>query len=335
MYNCYTPRVATKTQVSTLQTNSEIQAQRKKDDTGPSPARSESFRMDGRAYNQLRPVFIDLNTASGSAYLEMEHTKVLVAVYGPKARQDVEFSDEGKLICDFRYSPFALRARRPTGKEKGGREGGREGGGGGGGGPQRDEERAASRTVSQALEASVQLAKLPKSVVEVFVLVLQTDGGEVGAAISCASLALAEAGIELFGLVASCEVVAFTPSEGKREWRVRVDPTAAEEGGEEGGREGGKEGGVVGLALMPVSGEVTQVWQKGRLDTRGSERALEMAADGARMVHALMRKRLLTYMEQEGGGEGGWGGLGEMTRDDRAMRAQDEKHPESVDGDVK
>jgi ribonuclease PH len=52
----------------------------------------------------------------------MEHTKVLVAVYGPKARQDVEFSDEGKLRCDFRYSPFALRARRQTGKEKGGRD---------------------------------------------------------------------------------------------------------------------------------------------------------------------------------------------------------------------
>jgi hypothetical protein len=32
----------------------------------------------------------------------------------------------------------------------------------------------------QALESSVQLSKLPKSVIEVYVMVLQADGGELG-----------------------------------------------------------------------------------------------------------------------------------------------------------
>ncbi len=237
--------------------------------------------------------------ASGSAYLELEHTKVLVAVYGPKPRQDVEFSEDGKLLCDFRYAPFA----RPAGghrrrKERGGREGG------GGGGPQ-EEERAASQVIAQALEASVQLAKLPKSVIEIYVSVLQADGGEVGAAITCASLALAEAGIELFGLVASGVVVATaraSPPGGKRGgWSVHLDPTATEEEGD-GVREG--EGGVLGLALMPASGEVTQLWQEGRLDGTAMERALEIATDGALMMHAMMRKRLLKSV---GGGEGGRG----------------------------
>jgi len=41
--------------------------------------------------------------ASGSAYVEVDHTKVICAVYGPKPRQDVGFSEEGKLLCDFRY----------------------------------------------------------------------------------------------------------------------------------------------------------------------------------------------------------------------------------------
>jgi hypothetical protein len=41
--------------------------------------------------------------ASGSGYVEMDHTKVLCAVYGPKPRQDVSFSERGKLLCDFRY----------------------------------------------------------------------------------------------------------------------------------------------------------------------------------------------------------------------------------------
>lgn len=236
--------------------------------------------------------------ASGSAYLELEHTKVLVAVYGPKPRQDVEFSEDGKLLCDFRYAPFARRGGRlRQRKERGGREGG------GGGGPQ-EEERAASQLIAQALEASVQLAKLPKSVIEIYVSVLQADGGEVGAAITCASLALADAGIELFGLVASSVVVATTtaslPGDKKGGWNVHLDPTATEEEGD-GVREG--EGGVLGLALMPTSGEVTQLWQSGRLDGTAMERALEIATDGALMVHAMMRKRLLKYMgDQEGGG---------------------------------
>jgi len=241
--------------------------------------------------------------ASGSAYLELEHTKVLVAVYGPKPRQDVEFSEDGKLLCDFRYAPFArLVGGHRQKKERGGRDGG------GGGGPQQEEERAASQVIAQALEASAQLAKLPKSVIEIYVSVLQADGGEVGAAITCASLALADAGIELFGLVASCGVVAAAtaPSSGggRGGWRVHLDPTATEEE-DEGGREG--EGGVLGLALMPASGEVTQLWQEGRLDGTAMERALEVATDGALMVHAMMRKRLLKAVVSAagGGGEGG------------------------------
>ena len=253
-------------------------------------------------HSRLLPPSLPSSQASGSAYLELEHTKVLVAVYGPKPRQDVEFSEDGKLLCDFRYAPFArLSGGHRQKKERGGRDGG------GGGGLQQEEERAASQVIAQALEASVQLAKLPKSVIEIYVSVLQADGGEVGAAITCTSLALADAGIELFGLVASCVVVATaTPPPlskgGRGGWSVHLDPTATEEE-DEGGREG--EGGVVGLALMPASGEVTQLWQEGRLDGTAMERALEVATDGALMVHAMMRKRLLKSVVSGGGGGGG------------------------------
>ena len=213
-----------------------------------------------------------------------------MAVYGPKPRQDVQFSESGKLLCDFRYAPFSRKHA----------EGGGGGGGRGGGGAQEDE-RAASLLVAQALEASVQLAKLPKSVIEIYVSVLQADGGEMNAAITCASLALADAGIELFGLVAACTVAAEASSSTAV---LRLDPTAGEERGEGGG------GGVLGLALMPVSGEVTQLRQEGRFDGKTMEKALEVATDGALMVHAMMRKRLLTWLGGQGGGGGGGGGGG-------------------------
>lgn len=52
----------------------------------------------------------------------------------------------------------------------------------------------------------VQVHRLTKSVVGVHVMVLQADGGELAVATTCASMALADAGIELYDLVASCSV---------------------------------------------------------------------------------------------------------------------------------
>lgn len=61
--------------------------------------------------------------------------------------------------------------------------------------------------MQQALEASVQLHLFPKAAVDVFCIVLEAAGGEVAAAITAASLALADAGIPLYDLVPACAVV--------------------------------------------------------------------------------------------------------------------------------
>jgi exosome complex component MTR3 len=69
------------------------------------------------------------------------------------------------------------------------------------------EEKELSMLMVQALEVSLRLETFPKSEIDVFVLVLEESGGMVGAAITAASLALADAGIEMYDLVASCSVV--------------------------------------------------------------------------------------------------------------------------------
>lgn len=51
-----------------------------------------------------------------------------------------------------------------------------------------------------------QVHRLTKSVVDIHVMVLQADGGELAVATTCASMALADAGIELYDLVTSCSV---------------------------------------------------------------------------------------------------------------------------------
>lgn len=61
------------------------------------------------------------------------------------------------------------------------------------------------------------------AVVDIFVTVLQNDGSAVEAGITCASLALADAGIEMYDMVAACAVgvtgsqtlVDYTDEEGK------------------------------------------------------------------------------------------------------------------------
>jgi exosome complex component MTR3 len=71
---------------------------------------------------------------------------------------------------------------------------------------QTDDERELSLLLQQTLEASVRLDLLTKSTVDMYVTVLASDGGVTGAAVVCASLALANASIELFDLVSACTV---------------------------------------------------------------------------------------------------------------------------------
>src|SRR5690242_8762424 len=81
------------------------------------------------------------------------------------------------------------------------------------------EEKEYSELILQALEGSVILERYPKSVIDIYILVLEEDGGKfkvkntkellgsLGAAITCASLALINGGIETYDFVSCCSVV--------------------------------------------------------------------------------------------------------------------------------
>lgn len=57
------------------------------------------------------------------------------------------------------------------------------------------------------LEAAVLLHTFPKSNVDVYCLILESGGSDLAVCISAASLALADAGIEMTDLVSACSVV--------------------------------------------------------------------------------------------------------------------------------
>lgn len=90
-------------------------------------------------------------------------------------------------MCDLKFAPFAqdLRRERRQGLD----------------------EKQLAILVRQAVTPSIRLDLYPKSVIDINVMVLESGGGALGAAITSASLALADAGIELFDLMSACSVV--------------------------------------------------------------------------------------------------------------------------------
>ncbi|KAF8396559.1 hypothetical protein HHK36_018183 [Tetracentron sinense] len=63
-----------------------------------------------------------------------------------------------------------------------------------------------SSMLHKALEGAIILETFPKTTVDVFALVLESGGSDLPVVISCASLALADAGIMMFDLVTSVSV---------------------------------------------------------------------------------------------------------------------------------
>ncbi|KAJ3252078.1 Exosome complex component MTR3 [Boothiomyces macroporosus] len=144
-----------------------------------------SFTKRERPLDNIRPLYFDLGTipqASGSAFIEAGSMKIICAVYGPKQIS----KNQGVLNCDFKFAPFSRLERRGYAKD--------------------EQEKDFSLVLEQALTPAIQLENLPKSKLDLYVTVLESDGtfASLAGAITCASLALANAGIAMYDLVTGC-----------------------------------------------------------------------------------------------------------------------------------
>jgi ribonuclease PH len=137
-----------------------------------------------------------VTSAAGSAYYECGATKVVCAVYGPMPCVKTQSFDRGTLVCEFSFAPFAT-APREDGKAR--RRGRTD-----------PEESLCASMLHDALSVAVLLTKYPKHEVQVHVQVLERGGGELAAAINAASAALADSGIEMYGLAAASTAVRHT-----------------------------------------------------------------------------------------------------------------------------
>ncbi|CAM6098599.1 unnamed protein product [Calypogeia fissa] len=218
---------------------------------------SDGLRLDSRQPRLVRPAFLRIgavSAAAGSAYAEFGSTKVIVSVYGPRESKKAQaFSDIGRLNCDVKFTSFATDSRGRAGQEVG--------------------EKEYSVLLYKALECAVDLHSFPKTTVDVFALIIQSDGGDLPAVITCASLALADAGIVMYDLVG-----AISGSVVGRE--LLLDSTSEEERNQDGS---------VLVAAMTSRNEITQVAFTGEWSSTSANEALEICMDACKKLGDVMR----------------------------------------------
>jgi len=153
--------------------------------------REDGKRLDGRDKTELRPIKMEvgvINNADGSAYLEWGNNKVFAAVYGPREVHPHHLAkpDRGILRVFYRMTTFSVFERkRPAPGRR---------------------EKEISMVIGDCLEPVLFLELYPGTSFEVFIEVIDSDGGTRCASTTVAALALADAGIPMKSLVTSLAV---------------------------------------------------------------------------------------------------------------------------------
>ncbi len=219
------------------------------------------IRMDGRKLDELRPVKIEvgvLGNADGSAYIEQGKNKILAAVYGPREvhPRHLALPDRALLRCRYHMAPFSVEERKSPAPSR--------------------REMELSKVIREALEPSVFVEYYPRTSVDIFMEVLQADGGTRCASITVASLALADAGIQMRDLVAAC-------ASGKVEGHLVLDLDDTEDK---------KSEADVPLAFLPNLNAITLLQMDGMLSVEEFEQVVNLALKGCKQIYELQKETL-------------------------------------------
>lgn len=235
-----------------------------------SEKRKDTTRSDGRSdWDELRSIYLKtslLSSAAGSAYFEAAGTKVFCAVHGPRPSA-TSGSIDAVLNSEVRWSNFSGKndADLPGTTDHAARAN-----------DATNEERELGASLSRTLSTVTRLSMYPKSRIDVSAFVLEDDGGAFGAVVTAASLALADAGIELFDLTAGCTAAMVDA-------KLILDPSAAEVG---------EASATVMVSYMATTGKVTDLLQTGEIEVEEFSEAIRLCCGGATQISGLMRKCL-------------------------------------------
>ncbi|NHJ85272.1 MAG: exosome complex exonuclease Rrp41 [Asgard group archaeon] len=220
-------------------------------------------RHDGRKKDDLRNIQFQigvLDRADGSALVTWGRNKILAAVYGPRELHPKHMAqpDRAVIRCEYRMATFSVPDRKsPAPKRR---------------------EREISKILAEALEPAVFAYLYPRSVIDVFIEVLQADGGTRCAAITAASLAIADAGVPMRDLVVGCAA-------GNLYDQVVLDLDDVED----------KEGqGDLPMAYLPHLNKVVLLQSDGMFTKDQYKEAIDMLIPACKKIYEMQRESLKT-----------------------------------------
>ena len=219
------------------------------------------IRCDGRKIDEPRRIMIKaggLKNADGSAYIELGDNKILVGVFGPRDVHPKHMSntDTGILRVRYHMEPFSVTERKNPAPSR--------------------REIEISKVIKEALQPAVILDKFPRTADDVFIEGLQADGGTRWAALSAASVALADAGIPMRDMVAACAA-------GKVADTIVLDVNNEED-------QAGQADMPIGY--MPNLEKITLLQLDGILTPEEYKKCVETGIHGCKIVYDLQKKAL-------------------------------------------
>lgn len=228
-------------------------------------------RFDERKFNELRPMEAKagvIPSADGSAEFKAGKTWAIAAVRGPRELfpKFLQNPKQGLLRCHYGMMPFSGSGERiKPGNSRRAQE--------------------ISMVMQKSLEPVVDLTAFPNAVVDVFVDLPQTDAGTRCAAISAASIALADAGIPMKDIVSAVSV-------GQVDGMIVTDLTYNEEAYD----------GVVSdipIAMTHNKKELTLLQMDGEISPADLMKALELGKEATEKVYQLQVKALKDKFKQD------------------------------------
>jgi len=218
-------------------------------------------RLDGRKFDELRELKVKagiIPNADGSAEVTLGETKVVAAVYGPREVLPRHLSEPDRAYLNVIYTmiSFSTSERvRP--------------------GPSRRSVEI-SKVIKDALAPAIFLEKYPKTKIDVYLEVTNANAGTRTAAINAASVALADAGIEMRDLVASVAA-------GKADGELLLDLFEPEDNFGEAD---------MPFAMMPRTKEITLLQMDGELSKDEIMRLVEMNTKACEQIYEAQKAAL-------------------------------------------
>lgn len=222
-------------------------------------------RIDGRGFDEIRPIEAKVGVikrADGSAMFKIGNTWAYAAVYGPRNLHPKFLQDpkKGILRCNYNMMPFSSSGERVRP-----------------GGSRRSKE--ISLVTAKALLPVLNLDEYPNSVVDVFIELPQTEAGSRCAGICAASMALADAGLEMKDLVAAVSV-------GRVADKLLVDLDYSEESYPD------APVADIPIAIMPNSGKITLLQMDGEVKKEELMKLIEMGKKALIGIYEAQKKAL-------------------------------------------